>query len=291
MPTNTFKRCLSNFLNSSRKKENICKNRRINLSTVSVGSNNLEPIFTTWMTLSEITTIFNSRSLMHFLLSKTNTEIMRPETLKPLIKYDKLLYGNLIFESKHFKRLPNVQTGDFNFMYDDNNVITDKSYYDNCTSKITFTLQESQESRTDRMIEQVPTDSFSIFCTTAKNMDSSFPAQSEIRTPEIEQQQSRDQFKLQIDQRSREYDLLQFAEFRNYMQKDLFSSIRMEQLIQQRSRTSRYILQTPAIISKPLPSLFEILQQSNTMMKEQECMKDTAESFVLANIGKETSQI
>lgn len=242
------------------------------------------------MALPEITTTtFSSQSLMHFLPSKTNTEIMRPETLKPLIKYDELLDGNLVFENKHYKTLPNVQAGDFDFVYDDNNVITDK-IYDDCTSKIIFTLQESQEPKIDCMIEQVSTDNLST-CITEKNVDSSSLAKSEKRTSEIKQQQSQDRFKLQIDQHSRKYDSSQSAEFRNYIQKDLFSSTRLEHWIQQRSRTSRCISQTSAITSKPLPSLFETLQKSNTMMKTHECTKDAVGPFAFTNIGKETPQI
>ncbi|XP_011702457.1 PREDICTED: uncharacterized protein LOC105458668 isoform X2 [Wasmannia auropunctata] len=256
--TNTFKRCLSNFLNSSRIQKNTHKSRRINLSTIS---NNLEPIFPTWMALPEITmTTWNSRSPTYFLPSKANTEIiMRPKALKPLIKYEELPDRNSVSRTKDFKTLPNVQAGDFDFVYDDNTVIkSDKVCYDNCTSKIIFTLQENPELKINRTIEQELID-LSI-STTASNVDSSSPAKSELKTPEVKQQQSRDRLKLQDDQHSRKYDSSQSLEFRNYTQKDSIS-------------------QTSVITSKPLPSLFETLQGSNTMTKPLKCTKDAPSVF------------
>lgn len=279
MPTNTFKRCLSNFLNSSRKQDNAHESRRINLSTVS---NHSEPIFTTWMALSEIImTTFSSRSPTYFLLSKVNTKIMHPS--KPLINYDKLLNGNPVSRSKYYKMLPNIQAGDFDFVHNDNTVIkSDKVCYDDCTSKIIFTLQENKESKIDCTIEQESTDDLSI-CTTAKNVSFLSLTKSEFIASEIKQQQSRDRLKSQDLQK---YDSSPSPKFRNYTQEDLFSSTTTEQRIQQRPQTS-HILQMPTVTAKPLPSLFEILQQSNMIMKTQECTKYAAKPSVLANIGKE----
>lgn len=103
--TNAFKFCLSNLLNFSRKQENAHENRS-NLSTIS---NNLEPssgIFTTWMTLPEIKTIFNSRSLTCVLPLKT---IMNLEAMRPVIKYNKLLDENPASESKCYETLPKTK--------------------------------------------------------------------------------------------------------------------------------------------------------------------------------------
>lgn len=192
VPTNTFKRCLSNVFNSSHKQKN--ESRRINLSTVS---NDLEPIFTTWMTLPEITTIFDSQSPTYFLPFKMKIEIVPREALKAVIKYDKLLDGiPEVFRSKleeaSYKKLPNIQADDFGFVYNDNTVIkSNKVYYDDCTLKI-ITLQENQQFKIDRAIEQVSTDDLS---TTAKNTDSpSSIVKSELKAPEIRQQQSQDLF-------------------------------------------------------------------------------------------------
>ena len=253
---NTFKRCLSIFLNSSCKQENAHENRRINLTTVS---NNLEPIFTTWMALSEITTSFSSRSPTYFLpfSFKVNTEITRPEALKPPIKYKELLDGNPVSRNKYYKRLSNIQANDFDFMYNENTVIKSGNVHcDDYRSKIMFTLQESQEPKINHTIEQEATDL--LICTTGKNLDSlSF---AKLETLEIKQQESRDQFKLQDNQYSRKYDSSQSPEVLNYMQKDL-SSTTKQQI--QFSHTSRYVLQTPTNISNPLSSLFETLRISS----------------------------
>lgn len=187
VPRNTFKRWLSNFFNSSHKQKN--ESRSINLSTVS---NNLEPIFTTWMTLPEITTIFNSQSPTYFLPLKMKMEIMPRETLKAVIKYDELVDGIPVSRSKCCKKLPNIQADDFGFVYNNNTVIkSDKVYHDDCTSKI-ITLQENQPFKIDRTIEQVSTDH--LFCTTAKNTDSPSPVKPGLKTPEIQQQLSQDLF-------------------------------------------------------------------------------------------------
>jgi len=143
------------------------------------------------MTLPEITTIFNSQSSTYFLPFKI--EIVPREALKAVIKYDKLLDGiPEVFRSKCYKKLPNTQTDDFDFVYNDNSVIkSDKVYYDDCTLKI-ITLQENQQFKIDRAIEQVSTDDLS---TTAKNTDSpSLVVKPELKTPEIRQQQSQDLF-------------------------------------------------------------------------------------------------
>jgi len=283
--TNTFKRCLWNFFNCSLKQKNVHESRRINLSTVF---NNPEPISTTWMALLEITmTTLNSRLPMYLLPFKAHTEIMHPEILKPLIKNEELLDGNPVSGSK-YKMLSNIQ-GDFDFICDNNAIKSDKVYYDDCTSKIIFTLQENQESKINYTIEQKLTDDLSI-CTTAKNVDASSPAKSRLEIPEIKQQ-SQDRFKLQDDQHSQKYDSSQSPEFRNYTQKDHFSSTTTERHIQQRLQTSRCVLQTSAFISKPLSSLFETLQRSNMMIKTKECMKDAAKPSAYAKIGKKISQI
>ncbi|XP_018351417.1 PREDICTED: uncharacterized protein LOC108753922 isoform X2 [Trachymyrmex septentrionalis] len=251
-PTNKFKRCLSIFLNSSRMQENDCESRRINLTTVS---NNLKPIFTTWMDLSEITmTSFSSRSPIYFLSSplKVNTEITRPKSLKPLIKYEELLDGNPVSRNEYYKRLSNIQANDFDFMYNDNTVIESGNVHcDDCRSEIMFTFQEPKINHT---IEQESTDDL-LICTTGKNFDSLSSAKLELETLEIKQQESRDQFKLQDNQCSRKYDLSQSPEVRNYTQKDL-SSTTKQQI--QFSHTSRCVLQTPTI-----SYLFENLRTSS----------------------------
>jgi len=235
------------------------------------------------MALLEITmTTLNSRLPMYLLPFKAHTEI-RPEVLKPLIKYEKLLDGNLVSGSK-YKMLPNIQS-DFDFVRDNNAIKSDKVYYNDYTSKIISTPQKSQESKINYTIEQKLTDNLSI-CTTAKNVDASSPAKSRLKTPEIKQQQSQDRFKLQDDQHSQKYDSSQSPEFRNYTQKDLFSSTTTERHIQQRLQTSRCVLQTSTFISKLLPSLFETLQRSNMMIKTKECMKDAAKPSACAKIGK-----
>ncbi|XP_024888046.1 histone-lysine N-methyltransferase, H3 lysine-79 specific-like [Temnothorax curvispinosus] len=119
---------------------------------------------------------------------------MHLETLKPLIKYDELLDGNPVSRSKCCKTLPNIQAGDFGFVYNDSTVIkSDKVYYDDCASKIIFALQEDQQPRIDRTIEQVSTDDLST-CTTVKNVDSPFLVKPELKTPELQHQQSGDLF-------------------------------------------------------------------------------------------------
>jgi len=241
------------------------------------------------MALPEITmTTLSSQSPMYFLPFKAHMEIMRSEILKPLIKYEELLNGNTVSGNK-YKMVPNIQ-GDFDFVCDNNAIKSDKVYYDDCTSKIIFTLQESQEPKINYTIEQELTDDLSI-CTTAENVDASSPAKSRLKTPEIKQQQSQDRFKLRDDQHSRKYDSSQSPEFWNYTQKDLFSSTTTERHIQQRLQTSRCVLQTSTVISKPLPSLFETLQRSNMVIKTQECTKDAAKPSAFAKIGKKILQI
>ncbi|XP_018403831.1 PREDICTED: uncharacterized protein LOC108780573 [Cyphomyrmex costatus] len=162
VPTNTFKRCLSNFLNSSRKQENVHEGRGINLTTIS---NNSEPIFTTWMTLHEIaTTTYSSRSPTYFLPlpPKASTEITRPEVLKSLIKYEKLLDRNSVSRNK---RLSYIHADDLNFVCNDNTMIkSDNVHCDNCTSRVI--PQRNQESKINHTIEQEST------CTIGKSLDS-----------------------------------------------------------------------------------------------------------------------
>lgn len=174
--------------------------------------------------------------------------------------------------------------GDYSFIHGDKNVTTNKVYYDDCASKIVFTLQESQEPAIDDTIEQVRTDNLSTVIA-ARNVDSLPPVKSESKTPEINQQRSRDRFKLPDDQHSQEYDISsQSRESQDYTHKDSVSNTTV--LLQQQLRC---ILQTPAIISKPLSSSFEILEQSNTTKRWRECTTDTTEtSAISAEIGKET---
>ncbi|KYQ53852.1 hypothetical protein ALC60_07211 [Trachymyrmex zeteki] len=197
-------------------------------------------------------TTFSSRSPTYFLPlpPKVITEVTRPEILKPLIKYKESLDGNPVSRNKYYKRLSNIQTDNFDFIYNDNTVIKSGNVHcDDCASKIMFIFQESQEPKINHTIEQESTDDLSI-CNTRKNSDSSSSAKSELKTLEIKQQESRNQFKLQDNQYSRKYDSSQSPEFRNYTRKDL-------------SQTSRYVLQTPTSTSKPLPSVFETLKTSS----------------------------
>lgn len=182
--TNTFKRCLSNFLHSSRRQEN-AENKRINLSTVS---NNLESIFT-WMTSPEIATVFDSRAPACVLPFKTNTEITHTEAMKPLIKCVELL--DPASRSKCYKTLPSILTSS-GFVRDDSTVTkTDKAYRDDGASKIIFTLRENRQSRIDRTTEQASTGDLST-CIAAKNADSPSPTKPE--TPELQRRRSRDSF-------------------------------------------------------------------------------------------------
>ncbi|CAL1684405.1 unnamed protein product [Lasius platythorax] len=167
--------------------------------------------------------------------------------------------------------------GDYSFIHGDKNVTTNKVYYDDCASKIVFTLQESQEPAIDDTIEQVRTDNLSTVIA-ARNVDSLPPVKSESKTPEINQQRSRDRFKLPDDQHSQEYDISsQSRESQDYTHKDSVSNTTV--LLQQQLRC---ILQTPAIISKPLSSSFEILEQSNTAKRWRDCTKDTTETSAIS---------
>ncbi|KMQ96981.1 homeobox protein six1 [Lasius niger] len=167
--------------------------------------------------------------------------------------------------------------GDYSFIHGDKNVTTNKVYYDDCASKIIFTLQESQEPAIDDTIEQVRTDNLSTVIA-ARNVDSLPPVKSESKTPEINQQRSRDRFKLPDDQHSQEYDISsQSRESQDYTHKDSVSNTTV--LLQQQLRC---ILQTPAIISKPLSSSFEILEQSNTTKRWRECTTDTTETSAIS---------
>lgn len=114
--------------------------------------------------------------------------------LKSLEPFIKLLNANPTFRNKCLKTLPNNQAGDFGFLYTDNIVIeSDKVYYNNYTSKTIFMLQENQSPKIYRTIEQVSTNDLST-CTATNNVNSPSPVKSELKTPENQQQQSRDLF-------------------------------------------------------------------------------------------------
>ncbi|XP_011868934.1 PREDICTED: axoneme-associated protein mst101(2)-like [Vollenhovia emeryi] len=154
-------------------------------------SNNLEPVFTTWMTLPKVTATCNSRLHTYFLPFETNTENTCVETLQPLIKFDEVLDVNPAFKNTCCKTLPSIQAGDFGFVC--NNIVTKsaKVYYDGGTSKTIFTLRENQRPKIDRTIEQESTDALSTN-RIAKNVDSL--AKPELKTPEIRQHQPRGLF-------------------------------------------------------------------------------------------------
>lgn len=254
---NVIKRRFWNLFNSSREEKNARESKIINSSKLS---NGVESIFTTQMISSDIAAIIlGTRSSVHFLNFETNTKMKCPKAL---------LDGN---------------PADDGFIHGDRNVTINK--IDGCASKIVSTLRENQEPTFDDTIEQVRTDNLSI-AIAARNMDALPPVKSESKTSEIKQQ--RDRFKSPDDQYSQEYDISsQYRELQDYTRKDSVSNTTAR--LEQQSRITRCILQTPAIISKPLSSSFEILEQSNTTKR---CAKDTTEtSAIFAEIGKDVVQI
>ncbi|XP_029671870.1 uncharacterized protein LOC115240702 [Formica exsecta] len=153
---------------------------------------------------------------------------------------------------KHPKALIDVTSaGDYGFIHGDRNVITNKVYYGDRASQIVSTLQESQEPVIDDTIGQVRTDNLSTSIA-SRNVDSLPPVKSESNTPEINQQQSRDRFKLLNDQHSQEYDISsQSPELQNYTQEDSVSNT--TDRLQQQWRITRCIPQTLAITSMKQP--------------------------------------
>lgn len=219
-----IKRRFWSLFDSSRKKKDTRESRRINSLRLS---NDVKSIFTTKITSSEIAAIILTRSPMHFLNFETNTKIKHPKALIDV-----------------------TSAGDYGFIHGDRNVITNKDYYGDRASQLVSTLQESRESVSDDMIEQVRTDNLS---TDSRNVDSLSPVKSDSNTPEIHQQQSRDWFKLLNDQHSQEYDISsQSPELQDYTHKDSVSNA--TDRLQQQSRITRCIPQTLAIIMKqPYP--------------------------------------
>lgn len=213
------------------------------------------------MTSSEIAAIIlSTRSPMHFLNFETHTKI------------------------KHPKALMDVNpASNYGLTHGDRNVTTNKAYDDDCASKAVSTLQESQEPAIDDTIEQVQTDNLSTGIA-PRNVDSLPPVKSESKTPEINQQRSRDRFKLPDDQHLQEYDISsQSSELQDYTHKGSVSHT--TDRLQQQSRITRCISQMLAIISKPLSPSFQILDRSNTTKRWQDCAKNTTESSV--EIGKD----
>lgn len=215
------------------------------------------------MTSSEIAAIIlNTRSLMHFLNFETHTKMERPRALMDV-----------------------NPANNYGLIHGDRNVTTNKVYYDDCASKVVSTLQESQEPAIDDTIEQVQTDNLSTDIA-PRNVDSLPPVKSESKTPEINQQRSRDGFKLPDDQHLQEYDISsQSSELQDYMHKDSVSHTTDQ--LQQQSRITRCILRMLAIISKPLSASFQILEQANTTKRWQECAEDSTKSPIFAEIGKD----
>lgn len=214
------------------------------------------------MTSSEIAAIIlNTRSPMHFLNFETHTKMERPRALMDV-----------------------NPASNYGLIHGDRNVTTNKVYYDDCTSKVS-TLQESQEPAIDDTIEQVQTDNLSTGIA-PRNVDSLPPVKSESKTPEINQQRSRDGFKLPDDQHLQEYDISsQSSELQDYTHKD---SVSYTDRLQQQSRITRCILRMLAIISKPLSPSFQILEEANTTKRWQECGKDSTKSSpIFAEIGKD----
>lgn len=221
-----IKRRFWGLFNSCRKKKDTRESRRINSLRLS---NDVKSIFTTKITSSEIAAInLSTQSPMHFLNFETNTEMKQPSALVDV-----------------------TSAGDYDFMHGDRNVITNKDNYGDRASQLVSTLQESRESISDDTIEQVWTDNLSIGVA-SRNVDSLSPVKSESNTPEINQQQSRDQFKLLNDQHSQEYDIFsQSPKLQDYTHKDSVSNA--TDRLQQQSRITRCIPQTLAIISMKQP--------------------------------------
>lgn len=216
------------------------------------------------MTSSEIAAIIlGTRSPMHFLNFETHTKMRRTNALTD---------GN--------------PASDYDLTHGDRNVTANKVYRDDCASKVVSTLRESQEPAINDTIEQAQTDNLSTGIA-PRNVDSPPPVKSASKTPEIDRQRSRDGFKLPDDQHLQEYDVSsQSTELQDYTRKDSVSHT--TDGLRQRSRITRCILRTLAIVPKPLSPSFEILEPPNTTKKWQECTRDTTESSaVLAEISKD----
>lgn len=221
-----IKRRFWSLFDSSRKERNTRESRRINSLRLS---NGVKSIFTTQITSSEIAAIIlSTRSPIHFLNFETCTKMKHPKALIDV-----------------------TSAGDYGFIHGDRNVITNKVYYGDRASQIVSTLQESQEPAIDDTIGQVRTDNLSTSIA-SRNVDSLPPVKSESNTPEINQQQSRDRFKLLNDQHSQEYDISsQSPELQNYTQEDSVSNT--TDRLQQQLRITRCIPQTLAITSMKQP--------------------------------------
>ncbi|XP_067205978.1 cylicin-2-like isoform X2 [Linepithema humile] len=135
--------------------------------------------------------------------------------------------------------LPNVLTGDFDFVRGNNKVAIDKTDYRDRVSKI-FSTQENEAPIIDLKIEQARTNNSSA-CITAKNINNFSPIESKFK--KTNEQHSEDQFKPQDNQFSQRQNLPQSSElqFRNvkrqdfrYIPKDLFLNT-MKQRSQQQT--------------------------------------------------------